>query len=125
MNGAARRGTARRDRGAALEGARPVPEAAVGVRQLNGRVQQPVVGAHGDDRLGDLLAVGADVLDGRGTGQARDARQALKPAQSLPYAELDQRAPVLARRDGHGGTLAAICDIYAAEWQVAHRYGTH
>src|ERR1039457_502867 len=86
---------------AALEGAGPVAEPAVPPGQLDHLAAGPVVRMDQGDGLGDLLAVGADVLDGRGPGQARDAGQALQPGQPPGHAGGHHRVPVLPRRHSH------------------------
>ena len=55
--------------------------------------------AHGADRLGHLLAVGADVLDRRGADRARDAGQALDAGQAAGHAVGHERVPRLAGGD--------------------------
>ena len=83
---------------AALEGAGPVPETAVGAGQVGHGAALTVIYPHRDDPLGDLLAVGADVLDGRRPGPAGDPRQAFHARQPLANAAGHHRIPVLTRR---------------------------
>ncbi len=54
--------------GGGVEEARPVVEAAVPVGEVGEGAGVEVEGADGGDGFGDLLAVGADVLDGRAAG---------------------------------------------------------
>src|SRR5207342_2462544 len=81
---------------AALEGARAVPEPAVGAGQVGHGATLAVIHPDRDDPLGDLLAVGTDVLDGRRPGEAGDPRQAFQAGQLLAHAGGYHRDPVLA-----------------------------
>src|SRR6266545_3654198 len=94
-------------RGVGLEARVPVAESAVGREDRADRVVDPVPDAHGSDRLGHLVSVGADVLDRRGSGQPGDAGHGLESAPLLGDRALDHRVPVLSGRD------------------VDHRAGTH
>ena len=67
----------------------------------------PVVDPHLRDGLGDFLAVGADVLDRGGAGQAGDAGQALQAGQALGERTGDHGVPFFARRDGDQPGFAA------------------
>ena len=91
--------------GRALERARAVGEAALGGRGSRAPRRRAVVRAHGDDRLGDLLPVGADVLDRRRADRARDARQALD-ARRVPPRRSARRAGPTARPRPPRSTLA-------------------
>ena len=79
--------------GRAPERAVAVGEGARRGRQLDDRAVAAIDDAHGADRLGDLLAVGADVLDRRRAREARDARQALEPGQAARDGLGDERRP--------------------------------
>src|SRR6185436_2178911 len=83
----------------ALERARAVGEPArLGPEVRNG-VARAVEDADRADRLGHLLAVGADVLDGRRPDRPRDAREALHARQAVRDGARDERVPGLARLD--------------------------
>ena len=84
--------------GAAPEPARAIGKGALRAGQLNHSTGLAIVGPHRDDRVGDLLPVGADVLDRRGAYEARDARQALDSRQPIGHASRKQVVPRLARR---------------------------
>src|SRR4051794_16181915 len=79
--------------GRALEDAGAVGEAAGGGVERLDRVALTVEHADGPDRLGDVLAVGADVLDRGRADRARDARQALDPGEAAGDTPRDQRVP--------------------------------
>src|SRR5690606_1818896 len=64
----------------------------------------------GDERLHDLLTVGADVLDRRGAGRAGDAAHRFDALQALGDGPGDELVPVLTGLDAHalvplGGTI--------------------
>ena len=84
--------------GRALERARAVAEPALRGRQLRHLAGAAVEHAHRGDRLGDLLAVGADVLDRRGADRARDAGQALDADQAVGDGAGHERRPRTRRR---------------------------
>ena len=67
----------------ALEPRVPVGEPAVGPEERAHLAGAAVPDAYLGDRLGDLLAVGADVLDRRRPGRAGDARERLDPRPAL------------------------------------------
>ena len=92
----------------ALEGAGAVAEAALLRGQLDDLGRLAVVGAHRDDRLGDLLSVCTDVLDRRRPGRAGDSRQALDPGQAVGDAASHELVPGLARGDGEPHPLAVV-----------------
>ena len=100
--------------GVALERARAVGEAAVGGRELGDLAGRAVERAHGRDRLGDLLAVGADVLDRRRADRAGDARQALDAREPLGDAARHERLPLLPRGDGQLDAPVALALLDAA-----------
>jgi hypothetical protein len=91
-----------------LEPAVAVREAAVGGRERADAAVVAVVRAHRGDRLGDLLAVGADVLDGGRAGRAGDAREGLDTDPALVDGASHDVVPGLARRDRHHGTAAQV-----------------
>ena len=82
--------------GRALEDARAVGEAARVRLELGDLAARAVEDAHGGDRVADLLAVRADVLDRRRPDGARDAREALHAGQALGDARRDEGVPRLA-----------------------------
>src|SRR6185369_7721017 len=94
----------------AAEPAGPVAEIAPLVRYLMDVAGHPVVDPHRRDRLGDFLAVGADVLDRGGPGEPGDAGQALEAGQPLGHAPGDHRVPVLAGRHGQRARSAVPAD---------------
>jgi hypothetical protein len=100
------------------EPAGPVAETAPLIRHLADIPGHPVVDPHQGDGLGDLLAVGADVLDRGGAGQPGDAGQALKAGQPLGHAPGHHRVPVLAGRHGEHARPAVPAD--AARGDLDH-----
>jgi len=60
--------------------------------------------------LGDLLAVGADVLDRGGAGEPGDAGQALQAGQPLGHAPGHHGVPVLSGRRGQHARPAVTAD---------------
>ena len=98
----------RRRAGGALEHAGPVAESAVSVGHVHDEAVRPVVGTHGHNGLGDLLTVGADVLDGSRSDEARYSGQAFSARQAVGDALLDQRVPVLARGGCHHDGVAVL-----------------
>ena len=89
--------------GVLLEGAGPVAEPALGRGQVRHLPGLAVVHPDRGDRLGDLLAVGAHVLDRRRPGPARDAGQAFQPGQPVAHAAGHEAVPVLPGGHGHPG----------------------
>ncbi len=83
----------------ALERARAVGEAARLGPEVGDGVALAVEHADRADRLGHLLAVGADVLDGRRPDRARDAGEALDARQAVRDGARDEGVPRLARLD--------------------------
>ena len=103
----------------ALEAARAVREPALRGRELDQGARRAVVGADRGDRLGDLLAVGPDVLDRRRADRARDPGQALDPGAARGDAAGDERVPRLAGGDGQAVALRA----HPARGDAQHRAG--
>ena len=62
------------------------------------------------DRLGDLLAVRADVLDRGGAGRAGDAGEALQAGPAVGDGGGDQVVPRLAGLDPYGDGLGVLGD---------------
>ena len=91
-----------------LEPAPPVAEPAVRTGQRADPPLVTVVGAHPGDGVGDLLAVGADVLDRGGADPARDPRQGLDAPPLLGDGALHQLVPVLPGRHGDHGAAAGV-----------------
>ncbi len=85
--------------GVALEGARAVGERARLGRQVPELAVRAVPHPDARDRLGDVLAVGADVLDRRRADRAGDAREALDAGATAGDAALHERVPRLAGGD--------------------------
>jgi len=98
-----------------LEGAGAVGEPALRRRDLEHRLEHTVIRPHGDDRLGDLLSVCADVLDRRRPDRAGDAREALDPRAAVPGAARDERIPRLT-----GGDLEAAAVLAHAARHDPH-----
>ena len=95
--------------GLALERARAVGEGAVGRGERAHGAVGAVEHAHGADRLGHLLAIGADVLDRRRADRARDPGQALDAGQAAGHAVGHERVPRLAGGDLQRGARRARC----------------
>jgi hypothetical protein len=91
---------------AALERAVAVTEAAAGGVEGDGGAGDAVDGAHLDDGLGDLLAVGADVLDRRRADVAGDAGEALEAGPALGDGAGDEVVPQLAGSGMHEDAVA-------------------
>ena len=104
--------------GLGLEPRVAVGEVAVGVGQGADLLVAPVVGAHRGDRLGDLLAVGTDVLHRRGPHAAGDAGERLDTDPAALDGGRHERVPVLPRRDRH--QHAAAGRVVAAGVDVGH-----
>lgn len=81
-----------------VEDAAAVGEAALLVREVDEGVGFEIEGADIDDGVGNLLAVGSDVLDGSTADGARDASEAFDTADSLLADCEDKGVPV-----GSGG----------------------
>src|SRR5690606_3127098 len=98
----------------ALEDAVPVGEAAVVRAERDDGAGLPVVRADLDDRLADVLAVGADVLD-RGRADAPgDAGQALDAGQAVGDAAGDEGVPVLTGLDPDEDRVVLRGDAFGA-----------
>ena len=82
-----------------VEDAVAIAEAAGRARQCDEGEGFKIEGAHGVDGLGDLLAVGADVLDGGAADGAGDAGEALDAADALLADVVDEVVPVHASGD--------------------------
>src|ERR1019366_7627276 len=108
---------------AALEEAGPVPEPAIAAGPGGGGARDAVVDANARDRLGDLLAVGAHVLNGRPPDEAGDPAQALEAAPAFVDRARDDRAPGPAR--GHVDTppIALAPRLDAARAQARDEAG--
>ena len=104
--------------GVGLEAGVAVAEPAVGVGEGADAAQLAVPDPHGRDGLGDLLAVGADVLDRGGADRAGDAGQGLDADPAPGDGGGDDVVPVLARGDGH--QHAAARGVVLAVAGVAH-----
>ena len=63
------------------------------------------------DRLGDFLPIGADVLDGGGTGRSRDAREGLDPRPPLGHGTRDDLVPHLPRSHPDEGASAGVARL--------------
>ena len=106
--------------GRALEHARAVREAAVGGGELLDRAGVAVIDAHGDDRVRDLLPVGADVLDRGGADRAGDAGQALDAGAARPPRSRPRTGPTARRRRP---TSAVAVGVHAAGGDPEHGAG--
>ena len=112
----------------ALEDAVPVAEAALAGAEHDDVAGAAVERPHPADRLGHLLAVGADVLDRCGTDPAGDAGQRLDAGQVLLDGQRDQMVPVDAGLDlqgvlgpdGDGDPAGGDLQDGAGEARVAH-----
>ncbi len=80
--------------GGGVEEAGAVGEAAIRVGELGEEAGVEVERADSVDGLRDLLAVGADVLDGRGAGEAGDAGEALHAGEVEVAGVEDEGVPV-------------------------------
>ena len=102
----------------ALESGVAVGQTQLRQRKVNRSPRGAVPGAHGGQELGDLGAVGADVLHGSGTDRAGDARQRGEAApvggNSLPHEVI----PGGARR---GGDLRAPAGVIGDQVDVGAR----
>ncbi len=94
--------------GVPLEPAGAVAEAAVGDGEGAVRRLDAVPAAHGGDRVGDLLAVGADVLHRGGADRAGDAGERLDAHPALLDRPGDQVVPDLAGGDRDEGAAAGV-----------------
>jgi len=83
-----------------VEAAAAVAEGAVGGGEGDELERVKVEGADVGDGVGDLLAVGADVLDGRAADSAGDTGEAFDAADSLLADLEDEAVPVGAGGDG-------------------------
>ena len=92
--------------GVGLEPAGAVAEAAVGGGEGADAPEPTVPDPHRGQRLGHLLAVGADVLDRGGADRARDARQGLDPDPAAGDGLRDEGVPWLAGSDRHDDAAA-------------------
>ena len=84
-----------------LEARRAVAEAALPRGHHDHIPGDPVVRADPRDGVGDLLAVGPDVLDGGRTREARDARERLDARPLLGDGARDEVVPRFAGSDAH------------------------
>ena len=98
-----------------LEPAGAVAEVALGGGEGAYGAPDAVPDADPGDGLGDLLAVGADVLDRRGADRAGDAGERLQPHPAAADRLGHQVVPSLARRDrdrrARAGGVAGVVDV--------------
>ena len=98
-----------------VETAGAVAEVTGGIGELDEGVGSSIVGVDGGDGLRDLLAVGADVLDGRSADGAGDAGEALDAGETAVDGVLNEGVPGLAGADGEEvvteGSNAADLDV--------------
>ena len=94
--------------GIGLEPAVAVGEAAVGGREGPLGAVDPVPGADAGDGLGDVLAVGPDVLDRGGPHRTGDPRQRLDAGPALLDGVGDEVVPSLAGRNGQARSAAGV-----------------
>jgi hypothetical protein len=88
----------------ASEPAGSVPKAAFGVRKRLYSACRTVVGANRPDRLGDLLAISADVLHRRRTDGTRNSGQRLDTHPAFSHRQRDDVVPRLAGGGRHQDT---------------------
>ena len=105
----------------AAEPAVPVAEGALARRE--GALLQGLPIEHPDrvEHVGDLLAVGADVLDRRGAHRARNAGEALEPGQALLHGGLDQPVPRLAGAGGEQDGAVRRPELAPAQTEPKHQ----
>ena len=108
-----------------LEQGVPIPEGAVSWHEGAHGLPVPVPHPHLRDRLGHLLAVGADILDRRGAGRARDAGECLHSRPAFVDRVRDQFVPRFAGGDPHERAGAAVhrFHLYAAGGHPHDRAG--
>src|SRR5439155_12510716 len=76
------------------EPALAVAELALIARERHGGHALTLEARHGDERIGDLLPVGADVLDRGRTNRAGDSRKAFDAPPPRPRRSPDHRVPI-------------------------------
>ena len=82
-----------------LEQAVAIAEGALGGRHAHEALGREIPSRQRVEALGQLQAIGADVLDRRGAATARNERQVLEPGTPHRQKPLDGRVPVLAGAD--------------------------
>ncbi len=105
---------------AALEAAVAVDEAAVTPGERRDGALARVERAHFGDGLAHLLAVGADVLDGRGPDEPRDPGETLEAGPAALDGAADEVVPRLAGRRGQVERAAGLARGDAAEVDLHH-----
>ena len=114
----------------ALEEAVAVGKATLGRQEGDDLSVFAVESAHLRDGLGDLLPVGANVLDRSRADEARDAAQALDASKPALHRLLHPAVPGLARGDGDQAGRARVFEAHASLGHGEHeavdaRVGDH
>ena len=102
----------------AFEGAGSVRKAAGLAVDVDPLTRRAIERAYADDRVTDLLAVGADILHGRRADEPGDPRHALDPRVAFGPGARDEPVPRFARGDREKDTIAFCLDRDATERHV-------
>src|SRR5262245_53307562 len=83
-----------------VKNTRPVGKSAVRLGQQDNSFRLGVIAPNRINRLGNLLAVGPDILYRCAPDRARNSAQTLNARKTLPHARGNKTIPVLTRADG-------------------------